>query len=201
MCLILRCVLVSSEPYCTLSISAARTAKGVSTPSNLAPATKTSAVSDMQTMRHPRAGRCVDALRFAIPDIDAAIADRREALALDLDIDGAGRWHDAGLITRHPIFECLAALQLDDVEIVERHARIVHIDDGLVGVVEWRNVHVLPFRCETLCGAMKLASSSGEGMAGAQPTRVTTMAAAADPRKTQSFDVEAGGKPGDEARP
>ena len=92
----------------------------------------------------PRHGalRDVDSLRLAIPHIDTPVADGAEGNAFHLDIDGARGRHHAGFVLRHAILECLPAPELDDVEIVERHARIIHIDDGRVAVVEGRNVHL-----------------------------------------------------------
>ena len=88
----------------------------------------------------------VDALGLAVPHILTATTDLIEAHALDLDVDCAGRRHDPGLIIGDAIIERVAALQLDDIEIIERHTLVIDVDDRTIGAIEGRNVHVSSFR-------------------------------------------------------
>ena len=106
--MILRCVFVSSDPYCTTSRSAARTAKGLKRLVELRPGDEDLGLGP--TRSDPRAGvrRHIDAFRLAVPDIEPRLPICGEGLAADLDRHGPGRGHDAGLIAGHAVVEDLA---------------------------------------------------------------------------------------------
>ena len=109
---------------------------------------------------HFRADRHIDPLRFAIPHILAAIAEIAEGNTLDLDIDGSGRRNDAGLVAGNLIFESLALLQLDDVEVVQRNSAVLGIDNRIVPVVIGGDMHRLfSVRCDVI-GATSSGSHS-----------------------------------------
>jgi hypothetical protein len=95
-----------------------------------APAMKVSVRVGHADDRHLGADRHVDALRLAVPDIDAAIAELGEGRPRP-DIDRAGGRHDAGLVAGHLILERLALLELDDVEVVQRHTALSASTIGL----------------------------------------------------------------------
>ena len=87
----------------------------------------------------------VDGRGLSLPD-RGATADGfeglvRQALAAHLHIDAAMRRYQASLVAGHIGDEALAALEPHDVEICQRHIRIVATDNGGVAVVVVRNVH------------------------------------------------------------
>ena len=89
-------------------------------------------------------GRHIDPFGFSIPDIYRAVADGLERLAFDLYVDGPCGRDDASLVTGYRIFEGLAFPKFDDVEVIERYARVIDIDDRFVAVVKRRYVHDQP---------------------------------------------------------
>lgn len=80
-CLILRCVLVSSEPYCTTSMSAALTAKGAMLSIETRPGDEDlGGIGGADEACHSTL-RNIDAFGLTIPDISAAIADHERSPA------------------------------------------------------------------------------------------------------------------------
>ena len=86
---------------------------------------------------------CPCAFGLAIPDIGPAIADISERLASSFHHYSACGGHDTGLEFRQAVVESLAALQLDDVEIVQWYEFMIDIDDRLVPVVIGWDMHVV----------------------------------------------------------
>ena len=90
------------------------------------------------------ARRHIDTFRLAVPDRVPTLADVVELVPADSHVHRARYRHDACLIPRHIGNEGLALLQMQDVEIAQRHQRVVNTHNGLVLIVMGRNVHDVP---------------------------------------------------------
>ena len=76
----------------------------------------------------------------------AATAEFASLESAHRDVQQSGGGHDAGLVAGHRVAEALALLQLDDVEIDQRHVGVVDVDDGSIGVVKGGNMHGASFQ-------------------------------------------------------
>ena len=92
-------------------------------------------------------GGHIDAFWLSVPDVGTPVADPGEGFATGFHCYRSGGRNHAGFIARDAIVEMRARLQLDDVEIGQRHMGVIHVHDGPVLVVEWRDMHrQYPFR-------------------------------------------------------
>ena len=101
---------------------------------------------DLGLVRDAADARCgarghVDPFRLAVPDVDPSCPDAGRRKRPDFHIDGPRGRYDAGLVAGNIVCVRFAPLQLDDVEIVERHNIVLGGDDGFVSVVVGWDVH------------------------------------------------------------
>ena len=163
MCLILRWVLVSSEPYCTLSISSARTANGRSVSANFAPGDEDLGVGQRgdpgagigaghrrPRARHPRHRRrdCRSRQRSRPPSRPSPCRWR-----------GRRRFHSRACGSR----SAAPAFRRDDVEIDQRHKRVLRYR-------RWRGSGCHGGRC-----AWVVLSGRGSGCCGKEGVKFGTV--------------------------